>query len=147
MIYVTLSSNGSMDFKVNLPETLQVDPDHWEVAMKEIQFPRLWNNVRNDKNYFIDWYNTVIGYSFEKIVAFKFIKEIKAGYYSSMPEMVAELNAKVPTEPMKINLHLNGFDICFDYDFFQQVYCDYVSWSINKNGWIRLGFVNGIQTE
>ena len=107
-----------MDFKVNLPETLQVDPDHWEVAMKEIQFPRLWNKVRNDKNYFIGWYNTVIGYSFNKIVEFKFMEEIKAGYYSSMPEMVAELNAKIPTGSMNMNLHLNGFDICFNYDFF-----------------------------
>ena len=48
MIYVTLPSNSSMDiypdkkissFKVNLPET--VDPEHREVALKEIQFPQL----------------------------------------------------------------------------------------------------------
>ena len=47
MIYVTLPSNSSMDiypenkassFKVSLPETLQVDPEYWEVALKEIQF-------------------------------------------------------------------------------------------------------------
>ena len=51
MIYVTLPSNSSMDiypnnkilsFKVNLSETLQVDPEHWEVALKEIQFLHLW---------------------------------------------------------------------------------------------------------
>ena len=62
MIYVTLPSNSSMDiypdkkissFKVNLPETLQVDPEHREVALKEIQFPQLWYIVRKDKNYFI----------------------------------------------------------------------------------------------
>ena len=42
MIYVTLPSNNSMDiylnnkissFKVNLPETLQVDQEHWEAAV------------------------------------------------------------------------------------------------------------------
>ena len=50
MIYVTLPSKSSMDiytenkissFKVNLPETLQVDPEHWEVALKETQFLHL----------------------------------------------------------------------------------------------------------
>ena len=75
MIYVTLPSNSSMNiypdnkissFDVDLSETLQVDPDNWEVALKEIQFPHLWNNVRKDKNYFISWYNTVIGHSSNK---------------------------------------------------------------------------------
>ena len=51
MIYVTLPNNSSMDiypnkkilsFKVNLSESLQVDPEHWEVALKEIQFLHLW---------------------------------------------------------------------------------------------------------
>ena len=35
-----------------------------------------------------------------------------------MPEMVAKLNAKIPTGPNTINLHLNGFDIPLDYDSF-----------------------------
>ena len=46
------------------------------------------------------------------------MKERKPGYYSSMPEMVAKLNAKMPTEPKTINLDSNGFDICFNYDSF-----------------------------
>ena len=59
MIYVTLPSNSSMDiypdnkissFKVNLPETFQVDPHHWGVALEEIQFLYLWYNVRKDKS-------------------------------------------------------------------------------------------------
>ena len=50
MIRVMLPSDSSMDiyhdskissFKVNLPETFQVDLEHWEVALKEIQFPHL----------------------------------------------------------------------------------------------------------
>ena len=45
-----------------------------------------------------------------KKVEFKFMKEIKPDYLS-MPEMVAELNAKIPAEPKTINLHLDGFNI------------------------------------
>ena len=50
MVYFTLPSSSSMDiyprnkissFKVNLLETLQVDPEHREVALKEIQFTHL----------------------------------------------------------------------------------------------------------
>ena len=44
------------------------------------------------------------------------MKEIKPGYYSSMSEIVAELNVKIPAEPKDINLHLDGYDIRFDYD-------------------------------
>ena len=40
------------------------------------------------------------------------MKEIKAGDYSTMPEMVDEL--KIPT----MTCHLDGFDICIDYDSF-----------------------------
>ena len=43
------------------------------------------------------------------------MKEMKLGYYSSISEMTAELNAKIPAEPKNINLHLDGFDIRFDY--------------------------------
>ena len=74
--------------------------------------------MRKDKNYFISWYNTAIGRPSSKRVEFKFMKEIKLGYYSSMPEMVAELNAKIPAEPKTINLHSDGFDIRFDFDSF-----------------------------
>ena len=54
-----------------------MDPEHWEVALKEIQFPHLWYNVRKDKNYFIGWYNTVIGRPSDERVEFKFMKKIK----------------------------------------------------------------------
>ena len=55
----TYPANKISNFKVNLPETLQVDLEHWEVALKEIQFPYLWYSVRKDKSCFIGWYNTV----------------------------------------------------------------------------------------
>ena len=32
--------------------------------------------------------------------------------------MVAVLNAKISTGPNIVNLHSDGFDICFDYDSF-----------------------------
>ena len=105
--------NKISSFKVKLPETLQVDPEHWEVALKEIQFPHLWYNIRKDKNYFICWHNTVTGRPSNKRVQFKFMKEVKLGYYSSMPEMVGKLNAKIPTEPKAIDLHSDGFNIRF----------------------------------
>ena len=76
----------------------------------EIQSPHLWYNVRKDKLFFIDLYNTAIGHPSNKKVEFKFMKEIKPDYLS-MPEMVAELNAKIPAEPKTINLHLDGFNI------------------------------------
>ena len=46
------------------------------------------------------------------------MKEVKHGCYLSMSEMVAEVNAKIPKGPKTINLHSDGFDICFDYDSF-----------------------------
>ena len=107
-------NNKISSFKVNLSETLQVDSERWEVALKEIQFPYLWYNVKKDKCYFIGWCNTVIGRPSNKRVEFKFMKETKPGYYSSMLQVVAELKAKIPAEPKTINLHLDGFDIRFD---------------------------------
>ena len=85
MIYITLPSNSSMDiypnnknlsFKGKLPGTLQKDSEHWEVRLKEIQFPPLWYNVRKDKNCFIDWYNTVRRRPSSRRVEFEFMKEI-----------------------------------------------------------------------
>ena len=46
------------------------------------------------------------------------MKEIKPGCHLSMSGMVAELNAKTPTIPKIINLHLDGFDVLFDYNSF-----------------------------
>ena len=76
--------------------------------------------MRKDKNYFIGWYNIVIGCPSNKRVEFKLVKEIKPGYYWSMSEMVAELNAKTPAEPKTINLLSDGFDIRFDYESFSK---------------------------
>ena len=103
---------------MNVPETFQVDPEQWEVALKEIQFPHLWYSMTKDKNHYIGCYNTARGHSSNKRVDFKFMKEVKHGYYLSMSEIVAEVNAKIIKVPKTINLHSDGFDICFDYDSF-----------------------------
>ena len=39
------------------------------------------------------------------------MKEIKPGYYSSMPEMVSELNSEIPAGAKTINLHSDSFNI------------------------------------
>ena len=95
-----------------------MDREHWEVALKEIQFPHLRYNMSKDKIYFIGWYIAVIGRPSNKRVEFKFMKEIKPDCYLSMSEMIAELKIKIPAEPKNINLHLDCFDIRFDYDSF-----------------------------
>ena len=155
MIYVTLPSNSSMDiyadnkissFKVNLPETFQVDPEHWGVALEEIQFLHLWYNVRKDKSYFIGWHSTVMERPSNKRVEFKFMKEIKYSYYSVIIGFWTEHR-----DTSRIQGHKFRFG-WFQYSFwlwflFQQVCCNYLSWSINKNGGTRLSYVIGIQGE
>ena len=65
-----------------------------------------------------------------------------------MPEMVAVLNAKLSTGPNIVNLHLDGFDICFDYDSFSNKTIVTMSHGVSKkNGGIRLGYASGIQRE
>ena len=49
------------------------------------------------------------------------MKEIKPDYYSSMPEMLAELNAKITKEHKTINLHSDSFDIRFLWFLLQDV--------------------------
>ena len=83
----------------------------------------------------------------EKRVEFKFMKEMKVCYYSSMPEMVAELNAKIPAEPKTINLHLDGFIFVVITIPFPTILRNCFSWSINKNLWIGLSYAIGIQGE
>ena len=126
-MYVTLPSNSSMDifpdnkvshFKVNLPEVLKVDPENWEVALKEIQFPHLWYNVRDEKNYFTGWFNSTIGVGRLKKsrVEIKFMKEVKPGYYSSVSELIAELNSKLPSREIDKKIGSSLYKMRFDYD-------------------------------
>ena len=52
--YVTLPSNtpdkrnSTSNFRVRLPEEIQLPPGAWEVALVEIQFPCSWNNVTDE---------------------------------------------------------------------------------------------------
>ena len=61
--------------------------------------------MRKDIKNFIGWYNTVIGCPSNKRAESKLMKEIKPGYYSIMPEMVAQQKT--------INLHSDGLGIRF----------------------------------
>ena len=72
--------------------------------------------MRKDKKKIIGWCNTAIGRHCNKRIEFKFMKERKPGFYSSMSEMVAELNAKISAKPKTISLHSDGFDIRFESD-------------------------------
>lgn len=57
--FVVLPSDSSMDifpenktssYKVNFPNGIAVDPEKWEVALQEIQFPHHWYNIRRGHN-------------------------------------------------------------------------------------------------
>ena len=109
-----------------------MDPEHCEVALKR-------------EKLFFGWYNTVIGHPSNKRTEFKFKKKIIPCHYSSMSEIVAELNAKMLAGSKNIHLHLNGFDICFDYDYFSNKSVVTMSHriSIKMEGWdlaMQLGF-------
>ena len=58
--YLTLPSDSSMsmypdntmsDFTVSPPQPIELTGE-WEVCLKEIQYPRTWNNVRKTQNHF-----------------------------------------------------------------------------------------------
>ena len=59
---VILPSNASMNlypenktssFKVNLPQTLELDSSKWEVELSEIQFEHSWYNIREGRNFIV----------------------------------------------------------------------------------------------
>ena len=61
--YLTLPSNSSIDFYpqntvsnfyVNPPQSIELT-GQWEVSLKEIIYPRTWNNVRRKQNHFYIW--------------------------------------------------------------------------------------------
>ena len=89
--------------------------------------------------------NTVIGHFTHKRVESKFTKEIKPGYYSSIPEMVSELNSEIPAGTKTIKEIVSIFVlimILFPTSLWWICLMDY-----QKNGGIRLGYANGIQRE
>ena len=93
--YVVLPSNSSMDvfpdnkvssFRVNLPHSLNLDPDKWEVALKEIQFSYSWYNIRRGKNIII---KKVIHSTMELGVQTRIKKiEIPSGYYTNIDKIL-----------------------------------------------------------
>ena len=65
IFYLVLPSNSSMgvypdnkisNFRVQLPQPLQLDIMKWEVGLAEIQYPHVWYNIRKGKNLIIKEY-------------------------------------------------------------------------------------------
>ena len=91
--------------------------------------------------------NTIIGHFTNKWVEFKFMKEIKPGYYSSMLEMVSELNSEIPAGTKTINLHSDSFNIVLIMILFPTSLWWICLMDYQKNGGVRLGYANEIQRE
>ena len=45
--------NLTSSYKVNLPKSLELDPENGEVGLSEIQLPHSWYNMRRGRNKFI----------------------------------------------------------------------------------------------
>src|SRR5437868_4796902 len=67
--YLTLPSNSSMgvfsnntaaQYITKLSETIELNDDRWEVGLVEIIFPLSFHNIRNGKNKFVFFQNSVV---------------------------------------------------------------------------------------
>jgi hypothetical protein len=93
--YVTLSSADDASYRLfpsntvgtfvnKLPERKQLTTD-WEVALKQISFPRTWRNVKRDMEFVLT--------AIDRMSAKRQVKCIlKAGVYTSAEELFQELN-------------------------------------------------------
>lgn len=89
--YVVLPSSSSIDvfpdnkisnFKVNLPNPLEIDVDKWEVALQEIHFNNSWYNIRENKNVIIKTYFNLT-LSERKLIRNNFASTVKFGKKTS----------------------------------------------------------------
>ena len=143
--FIVLPSNASMNlypdnkiskFKVNLPNTLNLDTKKWEVGLSEIQFQHSWYNVRDGKNVIFKELKNV---PHEKeTVGIRTKITIPPGHYSSVDAILTELNENDYTKkieridyqfnalsrrthitlPKQSKLDMNGSDIgrCLGFD-------------------------------
>lgn len=95
--YLTLISNDSQSFypdntlsvfKTKLHENVSLSGD-WECGLVELQFPKNWHNIGENES-------MEIGYVIDKKM-YKRRVDIKPGYYSSIEELLEELNARTAT--------------------------------------------------
>ena len=105
--YLTLPSNASMnvfpdntlsDFSVRPPQPIELTGE-WEVCLKEIQYPRTWNNVRKTENHFY--------VRDAKGIPRVFI--LKEGYYSNANDIIQGIDDAIDDRQTK-----DSIDIQFD---------------------------------
>lgn len=90
--YLQCPSNSSMNifknntlanYTVNLDSALELSEDY-EVGLAELQYPQSWDNIRRGSN------KIKIAYTHKQMGKFDILeKEVPAGYYHSVPELIA----------------------------------------------------------
>ena len=102
--YLTLPSNASMhiypdnalsDFSIQPPQPIELNGD-WEVSLKEIQYPRTWNNVRNRENHFYVTGPTGVPN----------VYIMKKGYYPSANEIIQEMKEAIDDKSTKDSIDI-----------------------------------------
>jgi len=124
--HLTLPSNASMniypdntlsDFSIQPPQPIELNGD-WEVCLKEIQYPRIWSNVRKKENHF--YVTDPSGIPTAYIM--------KEGYYPSADEIIQGIKEVIDDKTAKDSIDLqydritrrftvlvtNGYSIMFD---------------------------------
>ena len=108
--FIILPSNSSMDlfpnnktsnFKVNLPNNLELNCSKWEVALSEIQFQHTWYNIREGRNVIVKDLNS----HENETVGVKTKITIPAGHYSSVEDILSKLNRNNYTEKNSQSIH------------------------------------------
>ena len=94
--YAVLPSNSSMglypdnkvsSYRVVLPDVMTLNPDEWEVALSEIQYPNFINNIREGRNKLLFTTND-----------FEFTVTITPGYYASVPTLISQIEKQLLTQ-------------------------------------------------
>ena len=105
--YLTLPSNSSMDYfpdntmtryTTKLPKRIQLEGD-WEVGLAEIQYTRLWFNIpfKSDRRFYLRQ-RTDDMTDPEKKEWESFTFDMGHGYFSKLPVLLGELNARIKSE-------------------------------------------------
>ena len=140
--YVTLPSNtpekrnSTSNFRVRLPEEIQLTGGAWEVALVEIQFPCSWNNVTDEYEDGVT-YNELIHSTLkqneievELDSGHQICIQVKPGYYKGIKDLLnaianeldnSRLLNEPPTDNPKEGVMLSSeparFDLSYDLEF------------------------------
>lgn len=105
--YLTLPSNVIANGRTNkishffteLPRVINLKSRHWEVALVEIDYPRTWNNIREDTS-------RITFYEKKQNVLRSDINHLPIGNYNSSKGLITALNS----------LRLESFNSTFEYN-------------------------------